>query len=55
MPNRKQFKTDEEYRKWYRDYRVKNLDKQKEYHLNYMRKWRKKQAIKNRPDGRIKK
>jgi len=43
MPDRKRFKTNEEYNAWYRDYREKNRAKI----LKYKREWaRKKRANK---------
>lgn len=41
MPNRKQFKSNEEYNNWFRKYRKNNIDKMRKYQREYNRKWRK--------------
>lgn len=40
MPGKSYFKSDEEYRQYYRDYRKKNREKLRLYNLEYNRKWR---------------
>ena len=35
MPSRKQFASNEEYNKWFREYRVKNISKLREYGKEY--------------------
>lgn len=42
MPNINQFKTKEEYREWYRNYRLKNRLKLKVYQQKFIRQWREK-------------
>lgn len=42
MPRQDQFKTKEEYNKWYRQYREKNRKKLRKYCMLYNRAWRKK-------------
>lgn len=41
MPWKKQFKTNEEYNAWYRDYRAKNRKKMRLYNKQYNSNWRK--------------
>lgn len=41
MPNRDKFKSDEDHRKWYREYRQKNLERVRKYHSIYNKKYRK--------------
>lgn len=41
MPNREQFKTQEEYLEWYRDYRKKNRKKIRKYNKVYNKEWNK--------------
>ena len=41
MPSRKQFKTQEEYNQWYRDYRNKNREKVRAYNREYNKIYRK--------------
>ncbi len=41
MPNKSQFKTHEDYLKWYRDYRKKHRKKFREYNRIYNNNWRK--------------
>ena len=40
MPNRERFKSDEDYREWYRQYRDKNRIKLREYNRKYNSSWR---------------
>ncbi len=40
MPNRRQFKNDEEYRAWYRNYREKNRKRLADYNREYNYSWR---------------
>ena len=47
MPWRYKFKTNEEYNKWYRDYREKNREKMREYYREYNKNWRKKNGYHN--------
>jgi len=42
MPNVESFKSKEEYRKWYSNYRKKNNEKLKIYNRQYIKKWRSK-------------
>ena len=42
MASRSQFKTNEEYNKWHRDYRARNREKMRKYNREYNREWRKK-------------
>lgn len=46
MPNKKQFKTHEEYLQYYREYRRKKISKCRTYNRKYMRIWRKKNGCK---------
>lgn len=41
MPNRKQFNSNEEYNKWFREYREKNREKLRQYNREYNKLWRK--------------
>lgn len=41
MPNRNQFKSNEEYNEWYKQYRLNNLSKIRGYRNKYQKKWRK--------------
>lgn len=41
MPSRSQFETNEEYNAYFRDYRLKNIDKARKYGRKYNKKWRK--------------
>jgi hypothetical protein len=45
MPNRKVFKSDEEYRDWYRNYREKNRKKLSDYNRKYNKAWRDRNGI----------
>lgn len=40
MPNRKQFKSNEEYNTWFREYNAKNKEKIQKYKREWMRKYR---------------
>lgn len=40
MPKREQFKSDEDYREWYREYRNKNRIKLRDYNKKYNFEWR---------------
>ena len=47
MPWRKQFKSNEEYNAWYREYREFNRDKMRDYNRKYNQKWRKENGYHN--------
>ena len=47
MPNINQFKNKDEYLNWYREYRLKNLEKFREYNREYNKKWRAKNGYHN--------
>ena len=47
MPWRNQFKSNEEYNKWYREYRAKNREKMRKYYNKYNSKWRKANGYNN--------
>jgi hypothetical protein len=47
MPSRFQFKTEEEYKDWYRKYRQKNRDKFADYNRVYNKLWRQKNGYHN--------
>ena len=40
MPNRKQFKCNEEYNTWFREYNAKNKEKIQKYKREWMRNYR---------------
>ena len=47
MPNKSGiYKSKEDYNKYFRDYRKKNLKKIRDYRKKYMRRWRKKLKVK---------
>jgi hypothetical protein len=43
MPNRKQFKSNEEYNTWFREYNAKNKEKIQKYKREWMRNYRENQ------------
>ena len=45
MPNRKLYKTNEEYNAYFREYRKRNIEKSRKYVREFMKAWRKRTGI----------